>query len=145
MLLGKVDVGTSPKKHGDTLTKSQTSLVKYGKLSIDSCNKGDYVLVIWDKSHQNYIILQESACQYFLHSDCLELLGLKLLGGGEQKMYCTGEVYQREFCKARKVRKPTVSHKLILNYVCFSGGKSLQRAERDAILPCQSKTDCRYS
>lgn len=102
--IGKVDAATSPKRHRDKLTKSQTTLIKTGKLSIDSCNGGESVLVIWDKEHEKYMILQESAYLFFLHSDCLETLGLKESVLGDRKQYCIGEVIDKEYCHAKKVR-----------------------------------------
>jgi len=38
---------------------------------------GDAVLVVWDEEHRNYTILQETSTLYFLHSDCLDTLGLR--------------------------------------------------------------------
>jgi len=38
---------------------------------------GDAVLVVWDEEHRNYTILQEASTLYFLHSDCLDILGLR--------------------------------------------------------------------
>lgn len=102
---GKVDAATSPKKHRDKLTRSQTSLVKCGKLSIDTCNKGDNVLVVWDKEHQKYMILQESDYLFFLNSDCLEILGLRDQNEDDRKMYCICEVVEKEYCHAKKVKE----------------------------------------
>ncbi|PSN56671.1 hypothetical protein C0J52_00056 [Blattella germanica] len=76
------DVATSPdsahhipQEEGDMygkLTRSTTSLIQQGKISVGSCNEGDPVLVLWDEEHRNYIILQETTTKYFLHSDCLD-------------------------------------------------------------------------
>ncbi|KAF5305192.1 hypothetical protein FQA39_LY09280 [Lamprigera yunnana] len=99
---GKVNVATSPIKHIDKLTKSQVSLVKTSKLSIDSCHSGDLVLILWDSTYKNYRIVQESSHLYFLHSDCLEVLGLNIKFREERKPYYTGEVIEKEYCHAKK-------------------------------------------
>lgn len=86
------------------MTKSQTSLIKSKKLSIDSCNIGDNVLVLWNKGHQKYMILQQSYHLHFLNSDSLETLELnEKANEDERKPYCIGEVYYKEYCHAKKV------------------------------------------
>ncbi|KRT86076.1 hypothetical protein AMK59_2, partial [Oryctes borbonicus] len=101
---GRVDAATSPVRHQDKLTKSQMSLLKSGKFSRSSCITGDIVLVVWEPTHENYKILQESSTLYFLHSDCLESLGLKKSEKEEQKPYCLGQVTNKEYCHARKAQ-----------------------------------------
>lgn len=101
---GRVDAATSPIRNKEKLTKSQTTLIKSGHLSIETCRVGDSVLVIWNPTYENYTILQQSSSLYFLHADCLEPLGLKRVNNEERKMYCTGEVYDKEYCHARKVK-----------------------------------------
>lgn len=45
---------------------------------IFSCNVGDYVLVVWDPSHRNYVIYQENQKNLiFLHPDSIDELSLK--------------------------------------------------------------------
>lgn len=79
------------------------SLLKSGKFSLNSCMAGDIVLVLWEPVHENYKILQESSTLYFLHSECLEALGLKKGENEDQKPYCVGQVTNKEYCHARKV------------------------------------------
>lgn len=96
------------------------------------CVPGDAVLVVWNDTHQNYVILQESSTLFFVHSDSLEPLGLSLRAGtlfylsinlkfvnwyyyyfvhlyltfseeGKRKIYSTAEVIEKEYCHARKV------------------------------------------
>ncbi|KYB27425.1 hypothetical protein TcasGA2_TC013085 [Tribolium castaneum] len=93
------DAATSPVK---TRKRSETSSPKAGKLNIDSCKAGDLVLVVWDIQHQNFKILQESSSLYFLNADCLESLGLKVVDGQPNKLYCYAEVVEKEYCHARK-------------------------------------------
>lgn len=100
---GKVDVTTSPIKKSESIyaSKIQTS----GKLTIDQCKSGDQVLVIWDQSHENFRILQQNKHMYFLHLDSMEALNLEIVDGKPNKFYCVGEVVDKEYCHARKVRE----------------------------------------
>ncbi|KAF5307853.1 hypothetical protein FQR65_LT06585 [Abscondita terminalis] len=100
---GKVNTATSPIKEINKLTKSQVSLIKSSKLSIDSCHTGDIVLILWDPLYKNYRIIQESTHLYFLHSDCLESLGLNIKSKDDRKPYYTGEVIEKDYCHAKKV------------------------------------------
>lgn len=82
-------------------------MVKNGRLSIDSCHCGDAVLILWDNAYKNYRIIQESSHLYFLHSDCLETLGLSVKNKEDRKLYYTGEVIEKDYCHAKKVSKLT--------------------------------------
>ncbi|XP_063918361.1 RB1-inducible coiled-coil protein 1 isoform X3 [Zophobas morio] len=93
------DAATSPVK---LRKRSEVSSPKAGKLNIESCKTGDMVLVVWDLAHQNFKILQESSSLYFLNADCLESLGLKVVDGQPNKLYCYAEVVEKEYCHARK-------------------------------------------
>lgn len=85
-------------------TKSTASLVQQGKISITSCSVGDAVLVIWNVEHANYTILQETATLFFLHSDCLDSLGLRPSSDGSpRRLYSTAQVVEKEYCHAKKV------------------------------------------
>lgn len=116
LFIGRVDAATSPVRHQDKLTRSQMSLLKSGKFSLSSCITGDIVLVLWEPTHENYKILQESSTLYFLHSDCLEGLGLKKCENEEQKPYCVGQVTNKEYCHARKVSFPIICFYLFRFY-----------------------------
>jgi RB1-inducible coiled-coil protein 1 len=64
------------------------------------------VLVLWDEELNNYVILQDSSTLYFLHSDCVEGLGLSTSASTDEaprKMYCLAQVVKKEYCFARKV------------------------------------------
>ena len=41
------------------LSKSMTSIISTGKVSVTSAEKGDTVLVIWSEEHSNYQIYHE--------------------------------------------------------------------------------------
>ncbi|XP_018336629.1 RB1-inducible coiled-coil protein 1 isoform X1 [Agrilus planipennis] len=98
---GKVDVATSPMAKKDKLSKSQMLTGKSGKLNVDSVSFGDTVAIVWDEEHENYVIVQDSESLYFLHSNCIEPLGLAKKG--EKRIaYCFGIVTEKEHCKARK-------------------------------------------
>ncbi|XP_049787042.1 RB1-inducible coiled-coil protein 1 isoform X1 [Schistocerca cancellata] len=98
-----VDKGVSEQFLQENLTRSASSLIQQGKISIVSCNVGDAVLVVWNEVHRNYLILQETSTLYFLHQDCLDILGLRPSSDGSQRrLYCTGEVTDKEYCHALK-------------------------------------------
>ncbi|KAJ8977506.1 hypothetical protein NQ317_017124 [Molorchus minor] len=100
---GKADATTSPVKQRNLMSRSEVFPSKSGKLYIDSCKAGDQVLVLWDATHENFKVLQEGAkYMYFLHSESLGVLGLQVQDGKPNKIYCTGEVIDKEFCHARK-------------------------------------------
>ncbi|XP_075213216.1 autophagy-related 17 isoform X2 [Lycorma delicatula] len=105
---GNRDAATSPdsvrRSHlKEKLTRSTTTLILQGKLSIGSCNIGDAVLVVWDESLGNYTILQDSTTLYFLHSDCIDTLQLRPSADGSlRRTYCIGEVLEKEYCHAKK-------------------------------------------
>ncbi|XP_048521172.1 RB1-inducible coiled-coil protein 1 isoform X3 [Dendroctonus ponderosae] len=101
---GKMDAATSPLEAFPAIpdmSRSETSTRPH-RLSIDSCKIGDVVLLLWDPVHENFKILQESKHTYFPHSDCLEKLGLLVTEGKPNKLYCLGEVVDREYCQTRK-------------------------------------------
>ncbi|ERL83555.1 hypothetical protein D910_03946 [Dendroctonus ponderosae] len=102
---GKMDAATSPLEAFPAIpdmSRSETSTRPH-RLSIDSCKIGDVVLLLWDPVHENFKILQESKHTYFPHSDCLEKLGLLVTEGKPNKLYCLGEVVDREYCQTRKL------------------------------------------
>jgi len=85
------------------LSKSMTSLISNGKVSVTSADKGDIVLVIWTEDHNNYQIYQEGSSLHFLHSESLHSLGLLPPGAeGPRKKQVTAEVIEKEYCQAKK-------------------------------------------
>ncbi|CAG9854738.1 unnamed protein product [Phyllotreta striolata] len=95
---GKVDAAGSSPKQKDS-SKGDCSK---GKISIDSCKPGDLVLVMWDEQHENFKILQENKHMFFLHSEYMAGLGLEITTGRPNRMFCLGEVLDKEYCYARK-------------------------------------------
>ncbi|XP_044588148.1 RB1-inducible coiled-coil protein 1-like [Cotesia glomerata] len=87
----------------EKLIKSTNSLLSQFSISLHTCNTGDCVVVLWDSVHTSYIVLQESTTMYFLHSDCVDLLGLKTGSDGIPKqIYVFGEVIDKQYCHAKK-------------------------------------------
>ncbi|XP_066138888.1 RB1-inducible coiled-coil protein 1 isoform X3 [Euwallacea fornicatus] len=104
---GKVNAMTSPLAMSPPLSDMSRSEVisnssRLHRLNIDTCKVGDVVLLLWDQIHENFKVLQESRYTYFLHSDCMDKLGLNITEGKPNKMYCTGEVVDKEYCQTRK-------------------------------------------
>ncbi|XP_065332852.1 RB1-inducible coiled-coil protein 1 isoform X2 [Cloeon dipterum] len=116
----------------ERLSRSTNAMIQEGLLRVGSCNTGDIVLVLWDEELNNYIILQDSSTLYFLHSDCIELLGLSTSSTdvAPRKMYSIAQVVKKEYCFARKaenrfgVPKDTRFYRVMV--------QSLQRGEFSA-------------
>lgn len=72
------------------------------KVSILSCQPGDVVLLCYDEGHQNYVLFVLGPNLHFLHTDCLDTLGLKTAPGTVRKGWVLAEVVEKEFCQARK-------------------------------------------
>merc|ERR1719239_1635697 len=83
------------------LTKSMTSLINTGKVSVSSCSPGEVVLVLWSDEHTNYQIYHEGSVLHFLHTDSAISLGLAVPGAARKKQV-TAEVVDKEYCQARK-------------------------------------------
>ena len=101
------------------LSKSMTSMISTGKVSVTSAEKGDIVLVVWSEEHSNYQIYHEvklikqhpcSSCQcyfqgsslHFLHTESVAALGLSPTGSAARKRPVMAEVEDREYCQAKK-------------------------------------------
>lgn len=95
---GKVDATGNPLKQKEG-TKAESGRCK---ISIDSCKPGDIVLILWDEQHESFKVIQENKHLFFLHSDYLQGLGLEITEGKPNRMYCAGEVVDKEYCYARK-------------------------------------------
>lgn len=77
---------------------SQLQSSPVDKVSILTCNPGDVVLLCFDENHQNYVVFLLGSSLHFLHTDCLDVLGLKTV----RKGWVLAEVIDKEFCQARK-------------------------------------------
>lgn len=86
------------------LSKSSSSESDEGKFSINSCNAGDYVLVVWDSIYRNYRVYQENKKNLvFLHPDSIDNLLLKIGSDETPKLqHFSAEVVQKEYCQAVK-------------------------------------------
>merc|ERR1711962_981532 len=60
----------------DQLSKSMTSLISTGKVSVMSADKGEIVLLIWSDVHNNYSVYHEGNIMHFLHTESIEEMGL---------------------------------------------------------------------
>ncbi|XP_050438839.1 RB1-inducible coiled-coil protein 1 [Adelges cooleyi] len=86
------------------LSKSSSSESEEGKLSISSCNVGDFVLVMWDAMYKNYVVYQENKkTLVFLHPDSIDSLSLKISSDEIPTIHhFSAEVLQKEYCQAVK-------------------------------------------
>ena len=69
-------------------------------MSVDSCDRGDLVLVVWAEEHHNYQLYHEGPGLHFLHTE--SLAGLGLLEAGQRVKHITAEVVDKEYCQAKK-------------------------------------------
>jgi len=86
----------------DQLSRSMTSLISTGKVSVSSADKGEIVLVAWSDPHSNYAIYHEGAVPHFLHTESIDQLGLAAERGVTRVRHITAEVTDKEYCQARK-------------------------------------------
>ncbi|XP_029160283.1 RB1-inducible coiled-coil protein 1 isoform X2 [Nylanderia fulva] len=86
-----------PKKVADKVAK----MVQQGIITVTSCNPGDMILIVWDNTHRNYAVYQESTTLYFLHSDYVDALDIGINSSGSRKCVLA-EVIDKEYCHARK-------------------------------------------
>ncbi|XP_044020497.1 RB1-inducible coiled-coil protein 1 isoform X2 [Aphidius gifuensis] len=90
-------------KYHEKLIKSTTNIFQQLSISLNTCNTGDCVIVLWDTKHSNYIVLQETKTMYFLHSDCTDTLDLRPSRDGLPKQtYVLGQVIDKQYCHAKK-------------------------------------------
>ncbi|XP_037913540.1 RB1-inducible coiled-coil protein 1 isoform X2 [Hermetia illucens] len=121
-------------------TTSSQSPLKLG-VQIDSCNRGDTIFVVWNNRHGQYIIVQDSATLYFLHSDSHSALNLKApsctISDFPEPYYCVGRVVDKEYCHARKdenrykVSKGTKFYRVRVQPIIKSESSRHSRRERN--------------
>lgn len=73
------------------------------RLSTETCRQGDLVMVTWEPTFQNFRILQNDSCMFFVRSECMKDIGLRLVNGVPNKFCCYAEVIDKELCRAKKV------------------------------------------
>lgn len=87
------------------IEEGMAKIAQLGVVTVTSCNPGDVVVVFWDPAHGNYAVYQESPTLYFLHSDYVDTLDVRMNSNGSRKCVLV-EVIDKEYCHARKVRLP---------------------------------------
>ncbi|XP_033736937.1 RB1-inducible coiled-coil protein 1-like [Pecten maximus] len=84
-----------------SMTASTRSVVQ-DKVSITSCSVGDLVLFCLDERHDQYVVFTIGTTLHFLHTDCLESLGLRTNPGETRKSWVLAEITEKEYCQAKK-------------------------------------------
>lgn len=93
------------------LRKVRQKLFKFqsdtGKRSatIESCSVGDLVTIVWNPTHEQYTLVQDSQTLYFLHAECYPELGLtppSVPGILPATLHTFGIVTKKDYCRARK-------------------------------------------
>ncbi|GAB0094475.1 RB1-inducible coiled-coil protein 1 [Sergentomyia squamirostris] len=85
-------------------SKMSASMLNRGLISVSTCSKGDLVLIVWNGSHEQYIIVQEASILYFLHGESYNTLKLPRIAASETPSvtHVIAKVVEKEFCVARK-------------------------------------------
>ncbi|GAB1600083.1 RB1-inducible coiled-coil protein 1-like isoform X1 [Argonauta hians] len=76
------------------------SLFDQDKVSITSFQTGDLVLLCLDEEHGHYVVFTVGNILHFLHTDCLENLGLRL--SAPREPWVLGIITEKEYCIAKK-------------------------------------------
>ncbi|XP_055644823.1 RB1-inducible coiled-coil protein 1 isoform X2 [Toxorhynchites rutilus septentrionalis] len=77
---------------------------KVGAISIQTCAKGDAVLIVYNATYEQYTIVQNAPCLYFLHAESYQALNLPPLEPGmvPKILHTMGIVVNKDYCHARK-------------------------------------------
>lgn len=75
-----------------------------GGVSVQSCSKGDLVMIVYNSTYDQYTIVQNAPVLYFLHADSYVAFGLTELVAGQvpRIIHCMGTVVDKDYCHARK-------------------------------------------
>uniref|UniRef100_T1J8T9 RB1-inducible coiled-coil protein 1 n=1 Tax=Strigamia maritima TaxID=126957 RepID=T1J8T9_STRMM len=84
-----------------SMTSSAATLVQQDKVSVLNCNIGDVIILSYNEKHENFLAFLVGPVYHFLHTDCLEVLGLKPVPG-ESRSWVLAEVTDKEYCQAKK-------------------------------------------
>ncbi|XP_067677327.1 RB1-inducible coiled-coil protein 1-like isoform X2 [Haliotis asinina] len=84
-----------------SMTASTRTLAQ-DKVSITSCMVGDLVLLCLDERHDQYVVFTITSTLHFLHTECLESLGLKTGPSEARKSWVLAEIVDKEYCQAKK-------------------------------------------
>ncbi|XP_048256219.1 RB1-inducible coiled-coil protein 1-like isoform X1 [Haliotis rufescens] len=84
-----------------SMTASTRTLAQ-DKVSITSCMVGDLVLLCLDERHDQYVVFTITTTLHFLHTECLDSLGLKTGPSETRKSWVLAEIVDKEYCQAKK-------------------------------------------
>lgn len=75
-----------------------------GGVSIQSCSKGDTVMIVYNGAYDQYTIVQNAPVLYFLHAESYAAFNLSPLEPEKvpKITYCIGIVMDKDYCHARK-------------------------------------------
>uniref|UniRef100_A0A8C4R2V6 Autophagy-related protein 11 C-terminal domain-containing protein n=1 Tax=Eptatretus burgeri TaxID=7764 RepID=A0A8C4R2V6_EPTBU len=74
------------------------------KISIRDFLVGDLVLIVLVERYDNYLLFTVGPTLFFLHTECLEALGLRSVPGEPRKSCVLGKLVEKEYCQAKKVQ-----------------------------------------
>lgn len=85
-----------------SMTVSTANFFQGDRVSFLTCSVGDTVLLCYDDRHEHYVVFNIGTTMHFLHSDCLEALGLKPDARYPRKSWVLAEIVDKEYCQAKK-------------------------------------------
>uniref|UniRef100_UPI00358DD9AC RB1-inducible coiled-coil protein 1-like isoform X1 n=2 Tax=Myxine glutinosa TaxID=7769 RepID=UPI00358DD9AC len=74
------------------------------KISIRDFLVGDLVLIVLVERYDNYLLFTVGPTLFFLHTECLDALGLRSVPGEPRKSCVLGKLVEKEYCQAKKVQ-----------------------------------------
>lgn len=78
------------------------SVLEQDKVSITSFQSGDLVLLCLDEEHGHYVVFTVGNTLHFLHTDCLDNLGLRPGPSTPREPWVLGVITDKEYCIAKK-------------------------------------------
>ncbi|XP_014777857.1 RB1-inducible coiled-coil protein 1 isoform X2 [Octopus bimaculoides] len=78
------------------------SVFDQDKVSITSFQSGDLVLLCLDEEHGHYVVFTVGNTLHFLHTDCLDNLGLRSRMSTPREPWVLGIITDKEYCIAKK-------------------------------------------
>lgn len=78
------------------------SVLEQDKVSITSFQAGDLVLLCLDEEHGHYVVFTVGNTLHFLHTDCLDNLGLRSGPSIPREPWVLGVITDKEYCIAKK-------------------------------------------
>lgn len=74
---------------------------KSDKISLRDFQSGDTVLLVFDNTYENYLVLTTGQTLFFLHPDSMDRLDLAT-SGPKKRQWMLAQMTDKEYCQAKK-------------------------------------------